>query len=175
VSNAHTNNTASTNNEKMDTSFTSNDLNAHLLNASLGNGVLGTLAGTNANGIYVGDIISRLYPNVNQAETPLPRTWSGKDKCQSLNLTNGNLRVTYKGPGKTHKDAASVRTDYCIPASCGIYYFEVKIISKGRDGYMGIGLSKSDVLLNRLPGKSNNKDDQVQQQVKYILNVAVFS
>jgi hypothetical protein len=93
-----------------------------------------------------------LYPNVNQQETPLPRQWSTIHKCQTLNLTNGNLRVTYKGPGKNHKDAASVRTDYPIPAACGIYYYEIKIVSKGRDGYMGIGLSKADVLLNRLPG-----------------------
>ena len=38
------------------------------------------------------------------------------------------------GVGKTHKDAASVRATDPIPASCGIYYFEVKVISKGRDG-----------------------------------------
>lgn len=113
---------------------------------------LAAAGGLNANGIYVGDIISRLYPNVTQSDTPLPRQWSSKDKCQSLALSERNLRVTYRGPGKTHKDAASVRTDYPIPPACGIYYFEVKIISKGRDGYMGIGLSKSDVLLNRLPG-----------------------
>jgi len=104
----------------------------------------------------VGDIIARLYPNVNQQETPLPRQWSSVHKCQTLQLSNNNLRVTYKGPGKTHKDAASVRTDYSIPAACGIYYYEVKIISKGRDGYMGIGLSKSDVQLNRLPGWDKN-------------------
>ena len=36
--------------------------------------------------------------------------------------------------GKTHKDAASVRATQPIPAACGIYYFEVKIVSKGRDG-----------------------------------------
>lgn len=38
------------------------------------------------------------------------------------------------GIGKIPKDAASVRSTHPIPASCGIYYFEVKIISKGRDG-----------------------------------------
>ena len=38
------------------------------------------------------------------------------------------------GVGKTLKDAASVRATHKIPAACGIYYFEVKIISKGRDG-----------------------------------------
>jgi hypothetical protein len=38
------------------------------------------------------------------------------------------------GHGKTPKDAASVRATHPIPAACGIYYFEVKIVSKGRDG-----------------------------------------
>ncbi|CAF93033.1 unnamed protein product [Tetraodon nigroviridis] len=57
-----------------------------------------------------------------------------------------------KGHGKNHKDAASVRATYPIPAACGIYYFEVKIVSKGRDGYMGIGLSAQGVNMNRLPG-----------------------
>lgn len=56
------------------------------------------------------------------------------------------------GYGKTHKDAASVRTTHSIPAACGLYYFEVKIVSKGRDGYMGIGLSAHGVNVNRLPG-----------------------
>ncbi|GAA6070348.1 ran-binding protein 10 isoform X4, partial [Tachysurus ichikawai] len=57
------------------------------------------------------------------------------------------------GHGKNHKDAASVRATHPIPAACGIYYFEVKIISKGRDGYMGIGLSAQGVNMNRLPGE----------------------
>jgi len=58
------------------------------------------------------------------------------------------------GHGKTHKDAASVRATHPIPAACGLYYFEVKIVSKGRDGYMGIGLSAQGVNMNRLPGKN---------------------
>ncbi|KAK9505116.1 hypothetical protein O3M35_009244 [Rhynocoris fuscipes] len=89
---------------------------------------------------------------VNEEETPLPRSWSPKDKFNYIGLSNGNLRVHYKGYGKTHKDAASVRATYPIPASCGLYYFEVKIVSKGRDGYMGIGLSAQGVNMNRLPG-----------------------
>lgn len=40
----------------------------------------------------------------------------------------------FLGHGKNHKDAASVRATHPIPAACGIYYFEVKIVSKGRDG-----------------------------------------
>ncbi|KAL8194840.1 UNVERIFIED_CONTAM: Ran-binding protein 10 [Gekko kuhli] len=79
--------------------------------------------------------LRRLYPAVNQAETPLPRAWSPKDKYNYIGLSQGNLRVHYKGHGKNHKDAASVRATHPIPAACGIYYFEVKIVSKGRDGW----------------------------------------
>jgi len=93
-----------------------------------------------------------LYPMVNEEETPLPRCWSTKDKYNYIGLSQSNLRVHYKGHGKTHKDASSVRATHPIPASCGLYYFEVKIISKGRDGYMGVGLSAQGVNMNRLPG-----------------------
>ncbi|GAA6224459.1 ran-binding protein 9 [Lates japonicus] len=96
--------------------------------------------------------LRRLYPAVNENETPLPRSWSPKDKFSYIGLSQNNLRVHYKGHGKTPKDAASVRATHPIPAACGVYYFEVKIISKGRDGYMGIGLSAQGVNMNRLPG-----------------------
>ncbi|XP_026473235.1 ran-binding protein 9 isoform X3 [Ctenocephalides felis] len=104
--------------------------------------------------ICVVDRLKRLYPNVNENETPLPRSWSSKDKYTYIGLSQSNLRVHYKGTGhgKTHKDAASVRATHPIPAACGLYYFEVRIVSKGRDGYMGIGLSASGVNMNRLPG-----------------------
>lgn len=46
------------------------------------------------------------------------------------------LCLCHPGHGKTPKDAASVRATHPIPAACGVYYFEVKIISKGRDGYV---------------------------------------
>uniref|UniRef100_A0A8C9SAQ9 RAN binding protein 9 n=1 Tax=Scleropages formosus TaxID=113540 RepID=A0A8C9SAQ9_SCLFO len=94
----------------------------------------------------------RLYPAVDERETPLPRSWSPKDKFSYIGLSQNNLRVHYKGHGKTPKDAASVRATHPIPAACGVYYFEVKIVSKGRDGYMGIGLSAQGVNMNRLPG-----------------------
>ncbi|XP_023325609.1 ran-binding protein 9, partial [Eurytemora carolleeae] len=79
-------------------------------------------------------------------------TFFVKDKYNYIGLSQTNLRVHYKGHGKTHKDASSVRATCPIPASCGLYYFEVKIVSKGRDGYMGVGLCAHDVNMNRLPG-----------------------
>uniref|UniRef100_A0A672S833 Ran-binding protein 10-like n=1 Tax=Sinocyclocheilus grahami TaxID=75366 RepID=A0A672S833_SINGR len=92
------------------------------------------------------------HPSACLEKTPLPRSWSPKDKYSYIGLSQNNLRVHYKGHGKNHKDAASVRATHPIPAACGIYYFEVKIVSKGRDGYMGIGLSAQGDNMNRLPG-----------------------
>lgn len=69
--------------------------------------------------------------------------------CEAIN----ELNSFFSGHGKTHRDAASVQATHPIPAACGLYYFEVKIVSKGRDGYMGIGLSAHGVNMNRLPGK----------------------
>lgn len=102
------------------------------------------------------DPISQRYRSVDERETPLPRHWNANDKSALLGLSENCLTVHYKGQGKTHRDAASIRTTYPIPTSCGIYYFEVKVISKGRDGYMGIGLSTSNVSLSRLPGWDKN-------------------
>lgn len=96
--------------------------------------------------------LQKLYPAVNEDETPFPTKWSSRDKFSLIGLSQDDLKVQYKGQGKTHRDAASVRADHPIPVSCGIYYFEAKIVNKGRDGYMGIGLSAQGVNLNRLPG-----------------------
>lgn len=41
--------------------------------------------------------LKRLYPAVNEEETPLPRSWSPKDKYSYIGLSQNNLRVHYKG------------------------------------------------------------------------------
>jgi hypothetical protein len=87
--------------------------------------------------------LAQLYPHVSE-DTPLPSKWNSKEKPSTLVLQQNNLVVTYKGPGKSHKDAASVRSDHPIPPLTGIYYYEVKILSKGRDGYV------SEKLPNRI-------------------------
>uniref|UniRef100_A0A2H1W3T1 SFRICE_002966 n=1 Tax=Spodoptera frugiperda TaxID=7108 RepID=A0A2H1W3T1_SPOFR len=43
------------------------------------------------------DRLKVLYPNVNEDETPLPRSWSTKDKFSYIGLSQNNLRVHYKG------------------------------------------------------------------------------
>ena len=96
------------------------------------------------------DRLKRLYPFVEESE--LPKQWSSKDKANFITLSENNLKVHYKGVGKGHKDAAAVRATHPIPNGCLLYYYEIKIISKGRDGYMGIGLAAQGVNMQRLPG-----------------------
>eukprot|EP00123_Amoebidium_parasiticum_P004318 comp15596_c0_seq1/m.12712 comp15596_c0_seq1/g.12712 ORF comp15596_c0_seq1/g.12712 comp15596_c0_seq1/m.12712 type:complete len:495 (-) comp15596_c0_seq1:53-1537(-) len=95
-----------------------------------------------------------LWPHVDPDR--LPSSWSPKDFHQKLELSHGNLRAKYIGPGKSDSDAAAVRANNPIPPSCGVYYYEVTITSKGRDGYIGIGLSDKTVKLDRLPGWEKN-------------------
>lgn len=58
------------------------------------------------------------------------------DKKNKTSFIHSDAKCISTGHGKTHKDAASVRATHAIPAACGLYYFEVKIVSKGRDGYV---------------------------------------
>lgn len=41
------------------------------------------------------------------------------------------------GPGDEDKDAASVRADYSVPFDVSLYYYEVQVVNKGRDGFVG--------------------------------------
>lgn len=43
------------------------------------------------------DRLKIIYPMVNEEETPLPRSWSPKDKYNYIGLSQNNFRVHYKG------------------------------------------------------------------------------
>jgi len=121
--------------------------------ASSGDGLMSSLFSATSAPDEMVDGVSRLralYPFVDVND--LPRAWSAKDKANFISLSDNNLKVHYKGVGKGHKDAAAVRATHPIPPACLLYYFEIKIISKGRDGYMGIGLAAQEVNMQRLPG-----------------------
>ena len=43
----------------------------------------------------------------------------------------------YAGASKSgHDEAAAIRADFPMPRQCGIYYYEITVISKGKDGYV---------------------------------------
>jgi len=49
-------------------------------------------------------------------------------------------------------DAATARSECEIPPQCGVFYFEVKILNKGNDGFLSIGLITKASLLKKLVG-----------------------
>lgn len=67
----------------------------------------------------------------------LPSRWSDTDKFPTLETLHGGLEVRYTGPLNKHDhEAAAVRTDNPMPPQCGIYYFEITILSKPKEGYV---------------------------------------
>lgn len=57
----------------------------------------GSLSNSNSSSAGNVDRLKILYPFVNEEETPLPRSWSPKDKFTFIGLSQNNLRVHYKG------------------------------------------------------------------------------
>jgi len=83
------------------------------------------------------EIIEKEPPVVDPL-SPLPSQWSAADKYAGLELSNDNFDVRYTGPVHKHDhEAAALRADHPMPPQCGIYYFEVKVESKPKEGYVG--------------------------------------
>jgi len=87
----------------------------------------------------------------------LPTRWSQEVRCPSLSVSGDGRELTFNGPSSSgDKEAAAARTDYPIPPACGIFYYEVEILSKGQKGHISIGFAAGDVKLSRLPGWEKN-------------------
>lgn len=87
------------------------------------------------------DIIEKEPPSDDEHLMPLPSRWNDQDKYGGLELSNGGLEVRYTGPVNKHDhEAASVRADHPMPPQCGIYYFEITIQSKPKEGYVALSL-----------------------------------
>ena len=99
------------------------------------------------------DIIEH-HPYVeDDSPSPLPSKWQDTDKYGGLEVAKDGLDVKYVSPHKLGEhEAAATRADNPIPRECGIYYYEVNIISKGKEGMIGVGYSAGNVSLEKLPG-----------------------
>lgn len=69
------------------------------------------------------DRLKLLYPMVNEEETPLPRSWSTRDKYNYIGLSQNNLRVHYKGTwiGRVRARDLSARGDACPPRCAYVF------------------------------------------------------
>ncbi|CAK7199016.1 hypothetical protein SEUCBS139899_001684 [Sporothrix eucalyptigena] len=94
---------------------------------------------------------------------PLPSRWDKDDKAPSLDVLSDGLDVKFatarptnehsQHSSSSNQEASSVRADHYMPPQCGIYYFEVTVLSKKREeSTIGIGFCEASVKLSRPPG-----------------------
>ena len=118
------------------------------------------------------DVIEHAPPPQDDTLIPLPSRWNEGDKYSGLDLLQDGLEIRYNGPNnKADHEAAAARTDHPISPQCGMYYFEVTIMSRSKDGYVAmtpgrrsrlsdpsmiaVGFSGQKASLQRLPGWEN--------------------
>lgn len=81
------------------------------------------------------EIIEHQSPVDDEGLMPLPSKWAEADRHGGLEIGADGLDVKYVGIAKLpDHEAASARADHPMPPQCGIYYFEVTIVSKGKEG-----------------------------------------
>ncbi|KAF2128100.1 SPRY-domain-containing protein [Dothidotthia symphoricarpi CBS 119687] len=99
------------------------------------------------------EIIERAPVFVDEPVAPWPTRWNDGDKFAQMELDDGGRQAKFSGAQKSHDEAAAVRADFPMPRQCGIYYYEVTVMSKGKDGRMiGVGFAGPKVALSRIPG-----------------------
>lgn len=84
------------------------------------------------------DLIEKIPPVEDAALAPLPARWNNQDKQGGLEVLSDGQEVKLSG-AKSNSDreheACSIRADHPMPPQCGLYYFEVTIISRKREEY----------------------------------------
>lgn len=81
------------------------------------------------------EVVERSPVFVDESVAPWPTRWNETDKFAQLDLEDDGRQAKFSGTQKTHDEAAAVRADFPMPRQCGIYYYEVTVMSKGKDGY----------------------------------------
>ncbi|GKT99764.1 spry protein [Fusarium langsethiae] len=87
---------------------------------------------------------------------PLPTRWNKEDQMNGIEIQHDGLIVKHVGPKNQHDrdhEACAARADHYMPPQCGIYYFEVQILSaKREDATVSIGFSTKTAVLSRPVG-----------------------
>ena len=85
------------------------------------------------------DLIEKAPPLDDETLPPLPSKWNSQDKHGGLEVLSDGQEVKFAGPKSERDrehDACAIRADHPMPPQCGIYYFEVTIISRKREEYV---------------------------------------
>jgi hypothetical protein len=84
--------------------------------------------------------------------TPSPNSCTGITLFQFNIGYVINHAFVLAGLGRDETDASSVRSAFSAKSQCGVFYYEIEIVSKGRDGYISIGYCEEETPLDKLSG-----------------------
>eukprot|EP01104_Vermistella_antarctica_P008740 TRINITY_DN2212_c0_g1_i2.p1 TRINITY_DN2212_c0_g1~~TRINITY_DN2212_c0_g1_i2.p1 ORF type:complete len:228 (-),score=31.14 TRINITY_DN2212_c0_g1_i2:269-952(-) len=94
-----------------------------------------------------------LLPFCKYARPPVgPTMWYTRTHGPNLKFADSTMTVEYDGVAKFECDAGSVRSDFPVPRSLGMWYYEITVAEGGSDGSIAIGFSLDTGSLTRLPG-----------------------
>ena len=57
--------------------------------------------------------------------------------CDSSDGSENAAATDSDDSSENNEDAAAIRANYPIPSQCKLFYFEIEIIDKGKNGYVG--------------------------------------
>ena len=82
----------------------------------------------------------------NLSRPRLPTHFSPTDKSALLSVSPSGFTVSFipRVSRDGEQDAAAIRANAAIDPTCGLYYYEVEIVSAGERGYIGIGSVRED-------------------------------
>lgn len=76
------------------------------------------------------ELIEKAAPVEAEGVQMLPSRWNANDKYAGLEVLRDGCEVAFTGGKTTEYEAYSIRADHAMPVQSGIYYFEVKIVSR---------------------------------------------
>ena len=92
------------------------------------------------------EIVEHQPPVDDDGLPPLPSKWAEVDKFGGLDVLSDGQDIRYSGQFKSQEhEAAAARTDHPMPPQGGLYYYEVSLISKGKEGYESYGLERKHI------------------------------
>ncbi|TFK40926.1 concanavalin A-like lectin/glucanase domain-containing protein [Crucibulum laeve] len=84
----------------------------------------------------------------------LPTRWSEQERNSMLSVSPDGRDLSYNGNGD--KDAAAARATHSIPPACGIYYYEVDILTKETKTHISIGFAGRSAKYSTRVGHDTN-------------------
>lgn len=81
------------------------------------------------------DIVESKPPGDDDEVKPLPTVWNEGDKYTGLDIIGDGAELRFMGPTtKNDQEAATARANHPMPRRCGLYYFEITVVAKPKDG-----------------------------------------